>query len=313
MHPKTLIAAISFSIIIGLSFLFVKWTLSTASPLETLAHRFTIAWVGASLILLFQKRRIRIQKQHLSLFLMIALLYPVLFFGFQVYGLSYISSSQAGIFQAIVPIFTLILASLLLKESSTSKQKLGIAFSVVGVVYLMINMNGEQGLTNFWGSLLIIFSSLSIAFYHVLVRKLTKHYTPFQLTYIITLFGFVFFNAFSLGSRILNGSVESYFESFASREFILSILYLSLLSSLLTSFLSNYVLAKIPAVQMSIFSNLATLITVLAGVVFLQEAFLLHHFIGAFLILLGIYFVNFSRKSKQIKEGNVCLSKDSEI
>jgi len=49
---------------------------------------------------------------------------------------------------------------------------------------------------------------------------------------------------------------------------------------------------------MSVFSNFATLITILAGVLFLQEDFHLNHLIGGIMIIIGVIGTNyFGRKN----------------
>lgn len=44
---------------------------------------------------------------------------------------------------------------------------------------------------------------------------------------------------------------------------------------------------------MSVFSNLATLITMIAGVIFLNEKLQYYHMLGAILILTGVIGVNY--------------------
>lgn len=76
-------------------------------------------------------------------------------------------------------------------------------------------------------------------------------------------------------------------------DFIISILYLGILSSLGTSYLSNYALSKIEASKMSVFSNFSTLITILAGIIFLQEPFHFYYFIGSVIIIIGVIGTNY--------------------
>lgn len=59
---KAYIAAISYAFVIGLSFLCVKLTLSVASPIDTLAHRFTVAFIGIVILLVFTKNKLTIKK-----------------------------------------------------------------------------------------------------------------------------------------------------------------------------------------------------------------------------------------------------------
>lgn len=112
-HQQTpaYIAAILYSFIIGLSFLFVKIALQTAEPFDILAHRFTIAFAAATVPILFGWVKLSIRVKDVIDILPLALLYPALFFSFQAFGLVYSSSSEAGIIQAAIPIFTMVFAA----------------------------------------------------------------------------------------------------------------------------------------------------------------------------------------------------------
>lgn len=56
---------------------------------------------------------------------------------------------------------------------------------------------------------------------------------------------------------------------------------------------SAYVLTHIKAAKMSVFANFGTLITVLAGIVFLKEKLFYYHFLGSLLIIAGVLGTNF--------------------
>lgn len=76
---KAYLAALSFSAIIGFSFLFTKIALGYASPLTNLAHRYTIA--ALVLVILHQTKLINVslsRKDILSI-LPMSLFYPLLF------------------------------------------------------------------------------------------------------------------------------------------------------------------------------------------------------------------------------------------
>ncbi|WP_025113631.1 DMT family transporter [Lysinibacillus fusiformis] len=290
---KAYIAAISYAFIIGLSFLFVKVTLTVASPVDTLAHRFTVAFIGIVILLVFTKNKLTIKKQDLLKILPLAILYPIAFFTFQVLGLARISSSEAGIIQATIPIFTLALAGLLLKEKATRGQFVAISFSVLGVMYMLM-MNGANATSgNFIGSGFILLSAIAASIYNVFARKLTKQYSLLTLTYVMTLCGFVIFNGIAVGDHMLKGTIHDFFQPFLHIDFIIAILYLGLLSSLGTSYLSNYALSILEASKMSVFSNLATLITILAGILFLHESFRTYHLIGGVMIVMGVIGTNY--------------------
>ncbi|TGU42246.1 EamA family transporter, partial [Mesorhizobium sp. M00.F.Ca.ET.186.01.1.1] len=82
----------------------------SATPMDAMAHRFTIAFVAATIPVLFGWVRLSIKPRDILVILPLALLYPALFFGLQTFGLVYTTASEAGIIVATVPIFTMVMA-----------------------------------------------------------------------------------------------------------------------------------------------------------------------------------------------------------
>lgn len=295
LTTKAYLSALLYSFIIGFSFLFVKLTLTITSPLDTLAHRFTVAFIAANIPIIFGFVKLNISLKTYFLFYQLRFLSST-FFAFQAFGLVYTSSSEAGIIQAAIPIFTMMLASYFLKEYTNTWQKISVLISVIGVIYIFI-MNGiGTHETSFIGVILILLSALSSAFYNVLARKMTKEFKLMDLTYTMTVIGFISFNLIAIASHISKGTITVYFKPFTNGTFLISILYLGLLSSLLTALLLNYSLSYIEAAKISVFSNLSTLITIIAGVVFLHEQIAYYHIIGTILIVLGVVGTNFLGK-----------------
>lgn len=252
---KAYISALLYSFIIGFSFMFVKLALTITNPLDTLAHRFTVAFIAASIPVIFGFVKLNISFKNILALLPLAIFYPALFFAFQAFGLVYTSSSEAGIIQAAIPIFTMILASYFLKEYTNIWQKTSVLISVIGVIYIFI-MNGIVAhKTSFIGVILILLSALSSACYNVLARKMTKKFKLMDLTYPMTALGFISFNSIAIVDHLNTGTITIYFKPFTNGTFLISILYLGLLSSLLTALLLNYSLSYIEAAKISVFSN----------------------------------------------------------
>lgn len=128
---------------------------------------------------------------------------------------------------------------------------------------------------------------------------MTKTFRLIDLTYMMTAIGFLCFNMIAIFNHIRTGTINLYFQPFTNGAFLISILYLGVLSSLLTAFLSNYALTYIEASKMSVFSNLSTLLTIIAGVLSLNEQIVYYHMIGAVMIVLGILGTNFLGKRKE--------------
>lgn len=287
------IAAVSFAIIIGLSFLFTKVSLDLAEPLDILAHRFTISFVVIMIPILFKWVKVNYNPERIKKIVPLAVLYPILFFGFQTFGLQYATSSEAGILLASAPIFTLILATYFLKEKTNTLQKISVLVSVSGVLYILIMKGSNLDIGNTRGIILLILSALCMAGYNVIARKLSREFTIVELTFVMITVSFLVFNSLSLGKHLINGTVSAFFSPFRNLNFLISILYLGVLSSLVTFLLTNYILSKIEASKMSVFANLGTVISIIAGVVFLNESIYYYHIIGSILIVGGVVGTNF--------------------
>lgn len=286
------ISALIYSIIIGLSFLFVKTALSVTDPIHVLAHRYTVAFILVALPLSLGFYRISFSLYDIIRLIPLSLFYPTSFFLLQTFGLAYTTSSEAGIIQAALPIFTTILAFFILGEATSKRQNIGIVMSILGLVFIFTMTGVDFSSSSAFGNLLILLSALAFSFYAVYARKTMRNFPPFDLTLVLTIISFVVYNYLSFIKHLIDKDLITHFEPFTDLSFVLAIIYLGGLSTLLTSFLSNYTLSRIPASKMSIFTNLATLITILAGIVFLQESLYYYHIIGAILIIAGVITTN---------------------
>ena len=290
---KVYLAALSFSTIIGFSFLFTKVALGFASPLTNLAHRYTVAALVLFILQQTKVIQIKLTKEDILSILPMSLFYPLLFFMFQSFALQYISSSEAGILQALVPIITLILASVFLKEKTTFIQKFFLCLSVAGVIYIFLSKGANLGVeTGILGFMLMLGSVFSNAINNILSKYKGGQYRAIDLTVVVILVGFLVFNSLSLVTHFLSGNLMSYFEPLGHLSYLISILYLGILASIVTASLSIYAIVRLGASIVSVFGNLGTVLTIVAGAVFLHEPIYAYHIIGASLIIGGILGMN---------------------
>ena len=85
----------------------------------------------------------------------------------------------------------------------------------------------------------------------------------------------------------------SYFkEALTHGNFVVSILYLGGLSSVGAYMLANYSIARLTVARASIFNCLATVVSVLSGVIIMKDPFTWVSFLSCILILSGVWGVN---------------------
>ncbi|HHY10068.1 MAG TPA: DMT family transporter [Firmicutes bacterium] len=301
MEDKTklaYLAAITYAVIIGLSFLFSKVALQYAAPIDLLAYRFSASCLALSVPILYKRKVMRLTFRRFVSLAPLAIFYPLLFFSFQTFGLRLATSSEAGIMQASAPVFIMLLARHFLGERLNAKQKASVLVSVLGVVFILVMKGSAIGAANFKGLVLLLCSVLSFSAYNILARKLVRNYTNWELSFAMMFLSFLVFVPLSIIGHLRRGSLAALLVPLQSRGFVLSVLYLGVLSTLGTSMLNNYALSQLEASRVSVFGNLGTVISMLAGVLFLQEKLFYYHLLGTFLIIIGVVGTNYFALAK---------------
>lgn len=285
--------ALFHSSIVGLSFLFTKMAIAESNPLDTLAFRFTISFAIILFLVAVKVIKVNYSWESVKNLVPLSLLFPTLFFAFQTFGLKYSQSTDAGILSAVTPILTLMIAGYFLKEKTSLYQKLSIVLSVVGVIFIFVMKGSTINFSDMLGMVLILLSCIATACYTTMTRSLARNHTPGEMSFFMMGTGFVIFNAAALVTHLKQGTMAEFFTPWSSMEFISSILYLGILASLVTSLLSNTILSKIKASQMSVFANLSTVVTIAAGALILNEKLTIYDILGSILIILGVIGTNY--------------------
>jgi drug/metabolite transporter (DMT)-like permease len=286
------LAAIISSTIFGLSFLFSKMALTVASPLALVAFRFLLAFVVMSALIMFKVIKVNYKNKPIKELIILGLAEPVVYFIFETYGIRETSSSIAGLMLSIIPIAVTILGVYFLKEIPSIKRIMFIVISVSGVALIGIMSASSNEGTSVRGIFLLLGAVITAGFFTIISRKASKYFTPIEITYFMMVLGAIFFNLILISTLINRGEILTYFEPLRNLKFISSVLYLGILSSIVAYLLINYTLSKIEASNTSVFANISTIVSVVAGVVILKETFHFYDFIGSALILLGVWGTN---------------------
>lgn len=287
------LTAIVSSCIFGLSYLFTKRALSVASPIELISFRFLTAFVVMSIFVVLNIIKINYKGKPLRTLLALSCFEPVIYFIFETYGLKHTSSSVGGLMVSLIPIAVTILAAFILKEVPSIKRVIFIITSVSGVALIVLMDSSSSGTQSSpLGIIFLLGAVLSAGFFNIISRKVSQNFSPFEITYFMMLIGALCFNIMSVCVHIKNGNLSSYFHPLTSIVFIESIIYLGIVSSIIAYFLINFSLSKLQASVVSIFSNLSTIVSIIAGVAVLKEKFYIYHIIGSILILVGVWGTN---------------------
>lgn len=283
-----LAAGVAYSIF-GLSYLFSKMALGVAEPMILLCVRFSVTFVVLNLLVLFRVLKLHLRGKKLMGPILLGILQPVLYFILENYGLKYTTTSFTGIISSISPIFTAILGVFLLREKPTWKQWACICLSIVGV--LLVSLGSSGGENTWLGCVCLLAAYFSGSFYSILVRKLSKDFSAFELTYIMFTVGFVFFVILAF-AQYGGETVSMISAAVIEPKFVVSALYLGGVASVGAYMLANYSLARLPVTRSTIFGSFSTVVSVLSGIIIMQDPFTPVSVIAFVLIMAGVWGVN---------------------
>ncbi len=285
-----IICALSANLIFGFSFIFSKLALTVSHPLIILSVRFSVAFLFLNILLAFGVFKINLKNKRKTKLLLMGIAQPLLYFIFELYGLSLVSSALSGVIIALVPVVVMLLSALFLKEKPNILQILFTIVSIIGVSSISIISN-DGSKNHFLGIILLVGAVLCASVFNILSRSQSQKFSPFERTYIMFLIGFIGFNLISLFT-FKGKYLPLVINALCDMKFIIAIIYLAIISSVLAFLLYNFSTSNISAVQSSSFSNIITVVTVLAGVLILKETFSLLEYILCGIIISGVWGVN---------------------
>ena len=290
-RKKGIVFSTITSLIFGFSFLFTKNITSSVSVLSLLGWRFLLAFLTFAVVAKALHLPIEISFKKSKALLLIGLLVPIFYFSFENLGIKYTTASESGVIISTIPILIMILSSIFLKEYPRRKQIYGIILSTIGVVIIVLSKSGQAQFSAL-GYLMLILAVVTYSFYAILQRKF-KHFNAYEKTYVMMLSGAVFFFPLALAESFLGDGVRGFLLlPMTNKSFLVSLLYLSILSSNLAFFLSSTTIGLVGPTVAASFSGLSTLTTVVAGVLILGEVFYPLQWFAAMLILSGVFLAN---------------------
>ncbi len=279
------IAALFAQIIFGFSFMFSKTGLQYASPMVMIFNRYLVAFIGLSIVMLILKKQFRIKKNIGNLILM-SLFQPLLYFICETYGIKMTTSSFSSIMISLIPVAAMILGAIILKEKPRFIQYIFALISVFGVIFIAM-IEKEEGVVTTGGIILLLGAVFSSVLYNITSRKISNEFTAFERTYAMSIVGLVSFFLISVIENIKTPSML--FSAFHNPIYLISVLYLGVFSTIIAFLLLNYANTHISVAKTTVFSNLTTVVSVFAGVVFLKEPFTIKTLIAIVLIIAGVW------------------------
>ena len=269
----------------GLGNLFIKIAQQTGSPNQVLSHRFLIS--ALVMLILAVTRIIKVSFKGKNLWPVILLAgVQYLYYLVESYAIQQTNATLTGASAAVAPVIAVLLAMLFLKEFPTKRQAIFCLFPIVGVI--IMTMAGKSlGVVTPLGIVFLALTIFTAGAYKTINRKASQEFSSFERTLVMLLVSAV---SFTIGAFIEVGwDMQAYIAPLKTPAYLGSVLTLALVCSIGCNLLANYATGKLSVVKSSSFGAILTLVSMVAGVVFLDEPISWSLGIGAVLILFGIY------------------------
>ena len=300
---KTIIGclyALGCEVLFGMSYVFTKQTTESAGAFELLGWRFFTAFLVITALVLTGIVKIDLKGKKLKPLLLVALFSPVIYFVGETVGIANTSASESGVFLACIPVVSLAASALVLKKKPTRRQSLGIAITLIGVLVTVFAAGNSTSLS-VTGYIFLTIAVISYALYSVFVEK-ASDFTEAEITYIQLCAGALVFVVTAFIKGFANGTtVELIALPFSNIHFLIAILYQGIGCSILAFFMSNAAIARIGVNRTSSFIGASTVVSILAGMLILGEPFSWLQFVGAVIIIAGIYTANSEKRRKKVE------------
>ncbi|MDO5689687.1 MAG: DMT family transporter [Tissierellia bacterium] len=286
-------SALVCEVIFGFSFLFTKQATTLTTPLTLLSWRFLVAFASISLLKVLGILQIDFKGKSLRPLLLISFLAPVVYFIGEVVGVSLTTTAESGTMIACIPIVTVLFAAKILKEVPSRTQLMGFGIATLGVIGVVLSKsNGFETSLNPLGYASLFIAVTAYGLFAVLSQRLTE-FNSAEKTFVMMLVGAIVFTTIACIEQVAAGTLRTYLLlPLQNLDFLISILYLGLGSSVIAFLFYNTALHHLGASRTASFAGLTTIITVLAGVVLLKESFSYLQGAATILVLLGVYLAN---------------------
>jgi drug/metabolite transporter (DMT)-like permease len=290
------LALIGVCLIWGINFSVIKLSLVYFDPLAFNAVRFPLAALVLLLMLRANGPIPMPRPEHYISIILLGILGNVIYQLLFIYGIEKTLAGNSSLILATVPVWTLILATILNKERHGIAVWSGITITLLGIFFVISGSEKHLALNESLpvGDLLVLLSAITWALYTVGSQNLAREYGALPVTAWTLCIATPIVSAAGLRSLISmdlgNVPIVSWIGVAYAGVFALAISY----------YFWNYSLEKIGAPRTAAFSNLVPVFALSTALVLLGEIPSIAQIIGTGIILIGLWITRQGKSAPKI-------------
>lgn len=244
--------------------------------------RSVIAAAAMGLILLVRGGPIRLLQEERKMVLFLSFIaIPVNQFLF-LFGMRFTTASNAALLYSTTPILVLVFSRFFLGERLTRAKVLGVILGFVGVMTVIFERGVSASMEYLLGNVLIGFAVMAWGLYTVLGRRLIVRYGAVEASSLTLIIGTLMFIPIGIVPTL-----HFPFETLTVSSWM-AILYLAIITSVLSYFLWYFALGRAEAGKVALFANLQPIMTTILAVVLLGQEVTVAFVVGGVIALAGV-------------------------
>jgi drug/metabolite transporter (DMT)-like permease len=278
------------------NFVFGRLVSTSIEPMQLSFFRwFFVLVILMPYILIHYKNILSVFKKKYMLIIIFGALGIAGFNTFLYYGLQTTTATNALLINSSIPIFIIVLSSLIFRTKITKIQLTGVIISTLGVMYLILKgeINHISQLKFTSGDLWIIAACVDWALYTVLLKHKPKELNSFEFFGLTTLIG-----TSILYCLFLYQGYSFNLDFLENEKVLYSLIYIVIFPSILAFYFWNISTVEVGVNKAGQFTHLMPIFGAILAYLFLGEVLKSYHLVGITLIGLGIYLSIFFKREK---------------
>ena len=253
-------------------------------------------WLFAGIILLpFTFKEIFLKKNYIKanigLFIILGITSITVFNSIVYYSLYFTQVITGVLMISTIPVWIILISSLLKIEKTNIYQIFGILLSLIGVVAIITKSDLEviKGLEFNKGDLSIIIAMFSWAIFSTLLKKKKLEVSQITLLQVVIIFGLIFLTPIYIIELLLGNYI------ILDKPFFLTLAYVVIFPGLLSFLFWIKGISVIGANRSGIFLHLMPIFGSVFAIIIFKEKIMFYHLIGAMFIIFGIRISNIKK------------------
>jgi len=298
---KVFLAYAAMCLIWGSTWIAIRIGLESLTPIFSAGVRFSVASIIIFALMKIKKIELQTDKESMRLYLLMGFFSFVIPFGLVYWAEQFVPSGMAAVLFAVYPFWVVIFSNLRIPSESIGFYKIfGTVLGFAGIVIIFSDSFSGNISNYIIGMFAVVLSGIMQAWIAVSIKKFGHHLHPLSMNFIPMVIAGILMTLIGFVIEDLSGI------NFAQSA-ILSILYLAAFGSVITFTIFYWLIKRINLVILSMLAFITPIVALILGFIFYNEALSARHFIGAALVLTGVFWANLDSLLK-LKKGSIIKS-----